>query len=548
MNSSSNPTSDEILSQETAETAEISQAIEFKDLGLNKDLEQSIYDNGFKNPTPIQEKAIPEILAKKDMIAQAATGTGKTAVFALSMIHRILENEGTQVLVLTPTRELAQQVLDEFRRFGQSLGIKTTGVVGGASYEQQIKGINRGCDVVVATPGRMLDHLKANVLRNFSPDVIILDEADEMLDMGFIEDIRNIFTYAKEDRQTLFFSATMPQAIKRLAQKELKDPVHINMIDGFAKTNEQIEQSLFIIKEQDRLESFCRLIQYENPEKSIVFCRTKMDTEELAQSLRKKGIHSLVLHGDMSQNERKRVMQEIKEGELKILIATDVASRGIDISSLSHVFNYHLPQNKERYTHRIGRTGRAGTTGKAFSFASPSEWSRHGLFRSLPRSNFTLGSLPKRSEIESLLNERFIDAVREMKVDANAKKFFPKIENQQELMEFFEKLYSYNVRDISVDGPEEIFQQKDLGKPDQSSSRSRGRGRSRSRGDRDFAPRAREGRSSGPRPSSARPRSEGSRSGSSRSQKPSFKGGRKPADASRGSSTNSAQRNSRKRA
>ena len=332
----------------------------FESFGLHDDIMKGIREAGFKTPSPIQQEAIPLILQKRDMIGQAHTGTGKTAAFGLPVMNNMSLTGNIELLVIAPTRELAVQVSDEIYRLGKFAGIRTGTVLGGQDYRRQIRMLERGVNVLTATPGRLLDLLKGGNVKNFTPSAVVLDEADEMLDMGFLDDIKEIFTYLPKKRQTLLFSATMPAPIKRLAQTILNDPVTVKTIDEDEMTNKDVQQLYYVIEDREREDAVIRLIDDQVPDKAIVFCRTRNEVDRLSNSLGARGYNTKSLHGDMEQRQRNEVMQGFRKGLIDVLVATDVAARGLDVADVSHVFNYHIPFDSKSYVHRIGRTGRAG--------------------------------------------------------------------------------------------------------------------------------------------------------------------------------------------
>ncbi|HAL85970.1 MAG TPA: DEAD/DEAH box helicase, partial [Deferribacteraceae bacterium] len=344
----------------------------FEHFGLSAEVMHGIMECGFKSPSPIQQQAIPHLLEGKDMIGQAHTGTGKTAAFGLPSISRLKKTGEVEMLVITPTRELAMQVSDELYRYGKFADINTTTVYGGQSYSRQYERLRRGTPIVVATPGRLLDILSSGKVKNFTPSIVVLDEADEMLDMGFLEDIQKIFTFLPEDRQTLLFSATMPDSIRKLAATILKDPVHISVMNK-EKTVRDIDQRYYVIEEQERDDAIIRLIDSFEPTRSIIFCRTKKEVERICTTLIGRGYSAKGLHGDMEQHQREEVMNSFRDGRIYTLVATDVAARGLDVKDVTHVFNYHMPFDSESYIHRIGRTGRAGSKGIAITLVTPQE-------------------------------------------------------------------------------------------------------------------------------------------------------------------------------
>ena len=343
----------------------------FKEFNFKEKLQKSIDEAGFREPSPIQADAIPVVLQGKDIVGQAQTGTGKTAAFGLPMINMMKGNSGVEAVVIVPTRELAMQVSDELFRFGKNSGMNTATVYGGQSYSMQLRNIDRA-SIIVATPGRLIDLLKGKKI-NIKPSFVVLDEADEMLDMGFLDDIKEIFTYLPKERQTLLFSATMPPAIKKLAQNILVEPTFITVTKS-DMTNSKITQSFYVVDEYERDDALIRLYDFKNPEKSIIFCRTKKEVDRLSTYLVSQGHMAKGLHGDMEQRQREEVIRSFKKGALDVLIATDVAARGLDVNDVTHVFNYHLPFDSESYVHRIGRTGRAGKEGVAVSIVTPHEF------------------------------------------------------------------------------------------------------------------------------------------------------------------------------
>ncbi|WP_155761500.1 DEAD/DEAH box helicase [Helicobacter bilis] len=383
----------------------------FRALGLKDKVLKGIKEAGFTTPSPIQERAIPPILERRDVIAQAQTGTGKTAAFALPILHSLKNDSSIEALVITPTRELAMQISDEVFKLGKFLKTKTVCVYGGQSVKKQLELIEKKPQVLIATPGRLLDHLKNERLKNFAPNVVVLDESDEMLDMGFIDDIEEIFQYIPNNAQTLLFSATMPARIKQLADKILYDPVHIK-IQSSSTTNSDIAQRYYIINENERNEALTRLIDTESPSKSIIFIRTKKEADEVNSYLQNKGYKSTALHGDMDQRMRRDSVQAFKGKEADILVATDVAARGLDIRNVSHVFNYHIPLNIESYVHRIGRTGRAGSKGVAITLATPLEYKDLKKIQNETNAKFELYEVPSVSSdvmINTLLNTKVSD-------------------------------------------------------------------------------------------------------------------------------------------
>ncbi len=414
--------------------------VAFEQLGLKDKVLRGIKEAGFSTPSPIQEKAIPPILERRDVIAQAQTGTGKTAAFALPILHSLKNDSTIEALVITPTRELAMQISDEVFKLGKFLKTKTICVYGGQSIKKQLELIEKKPQVMIATPGRLLDHLKNERLKNFCPSVVVLDESDEMLDMGFIDDIEEIFQYIPNNAQTLLFSATMPKRIVELADKILCNPVKIK-IQSNSTTNADISQRYYIINENERNEAMMRLIDTESPSKSIVFIRTKKEAEEVNNFLQNKGYKSIALHGDMDQHLRRDSIKAFKSKEADILVATDVAARGLDISNVSHVFNYHIPLNIESYVHRIGRTGRAGNKGVAITLATPLEYKDLKKIQNETNAKFELYEIP------SVSNDVMINAIFNTKVSDNAINLYESIKDKTDSAQLILKLLSIYLQD-----------------------------------------------------------------------------------------------------
>ena len=346
----------------------------FSDLSLPTPLLKSLVELGYEKPTPIQAEAIPVLMERRDLFGQAKTGTGKTAAFALPLLTHIDPRRTVpQVLVLTPTRELAIQVAESFRTYGKYLNeINILTVYGGQGYAEQLKGLRRGVQVVVGTPGRLLDHLERGTLQLNELRALVLDEGDEMLHMGFIEDVERIIASAPVTCQKALFSATLPEPVKRIARKYLHEPAEIRIASRTA-TVENIEQRYLLLKEEQKPEALIRLLEVEDYDGVLIFVRTRAATVEVADKLEAAGFPVAALNGDMNQTLRESTLKRLKSGQLKIVVATDVAARGLDVDRLSLVVNYDIPQDPEPYVHRIGRTGRAGRTGKAILFVTPRE-------------------------------------------------------------------------------------------------------------------------------------------------------------------------------
>ncbi|KEF38814.1 DNA/RNA helicase, superfamily II [Schinkia azotoformans MEV2011] len=345
----------------------------FHELGISEKIMKSIQAMGFEEATPIQSETIPVSLQGKDVIGQAQTGTGKTAAFGIPMIEKIdIKNTFIQGIVVAPTRELAIQVAEELNRIGQFKGVKALPIYGGQDINRQIRALKNRPQIIVGTPGRLMDHMNRKTIRLQNIEVVILDEADEMLNMGFVEDIEAILKEVPAERQTLLFSATMPEPIRKIAENFMKDPVLIK-VKAKEMTVPNIEQYYIETQEKKKFDVLTRLLDMESPELAIVFGRTKRRVDELSEALNSRGYAAEGIHGDLTQAKRSSVLKKFKAGTIEVLVATDVAARGLDISGVTHVYNFDIPQDPESYVHRIGRTGRAGKTGLAYTFVTPRE-------------------------------------------------------------------------------------------------------------------------------------------------------------------------------
>lgn len=362
------------LLQDEVTGEEESPLVSFNDLGLSAPVLQAVSDLGFESPTPIQEQAIPLLLAGNDLIGQAQTGTGKTAAFALPILSKLDDSlHGIQALVLEPTRELALQVAESFQAFARHVeDFRVAPVYGGASYENQIRSLRHGAQVVVGTPGRLIDLMERGKLDVSKVRCVVLDEADEMLRMGFIEDVNWILSQLPAKRQTALFSATMPDAIRRIAHQHLVSPQEVR-IESRTTTATTVHQRYWVVSGVHKIDAMTRILEVEPYDAVLVFVRTKTDAEDVANKLQGRGLACAALHGDIPQRQREKIIERLKSGSLDIIIATDVAARGLDVDRITHVFNYDIPYDAESYVHRIGRTGRAGRTGEAILFVSPRE-------------------------------------------------------------------------------------------------------------------------------------------------------------------------------
>jgi ATP-dependent RNA helicase DeaD len=395
----------------------------FSGLGLDAGMLQTLSTLGYEEPTPVQREAIPPILAGRDVLAEAPTGTGKTAAFALPVLQRLFTDDGARgrrgavrALVLVPTRELAMQVSEALHGYGASLRVRVLAVYGGQPIGQQLRALERGVDVVVATPGRAVDHLTRGSLSLDGVSVVILDEADEMLDMGFAEDLETILGAVPAGHQTALFSATIPPAIVGIARRHLQDPVRLRVRSARSEsgaTISTIRQVAYVVRRSDKLAALCRVLDVEDPTSALVFGRTRGEVDELAERLGNRGHDAAALHGGMSQDQRDRVMNRFREGSLDVLVATDVAARGLDIQGVSHVVNYDVPTDTDAYVHRIGRTGRAGREGVAITLLEPRE---HRLLREIERvtgSHLELGKVPTVADLRERRMELLRASLRE---------------------------------------------------------------------------------------------------------------------------------------
>ncbi|MEX2473437.1 MAG: DEAD/DEAH box helicase [Gemmatimonadota bacterium] len=405
-------------------SASASQA--FSALGLGPDLLDELASLGYEEPTPIQASAIPHVLEGKDLLGLAATGTGKTAAFALPLLQLLPPRGRTpSALVLVPTRELAVQVAQAIHRYGKAMGVEVLPIYGGQSFQQQLKVLKRGVDVVVATPGRALDHVRRGTLRLGAVEMLVLDEADEMLDMGFADDLDEILAATPEGRQTLLFSATLGPRIAAVASKHLQDPVEVRITPDTAAAGEAplVRQTAYLVRRPHKLAALGRVLDLESPEAALVFCRTRNDVDELVEALNGRGYRAEAMHGGMSQEERDRVMKKLRGGTVDLLVATDVAARGLDIAHLTHVVNYDVPSAPTGYVHRIGRVGRAGREGVAITLADPRE---HGQLRNIERltkQKISVESLPTVADMRARRLELTRASVREAILEEDLHRF-----------------------------------------------------------------------------------------------------------------------------
>ncbi len=398
--------------------------MKFEQFNLDSRLKNALAKANYIEPTPVQKATIPLILEQFDLIAQAKTGTGKTAAFALPILQMIFEGKVKQALVLLPTRELAKQVDDEFKKFYK---IKSALIYGGKRYDKQLQAI-KNAKVIVATPGRLKD-LLSNYKVKINPDIVVLDEADEMLDMGFLQDIKQILALFPKDAQTLLFSATMPKAIVKLAKEILEDPKRVSLSTTKDITNEKITQSFYLSKESTKKETLINLLQVKSSKKAIIFVERKIDAQNLADSLQRAGLKAKSLHGNLSQRERERVMQQFKSDTFSYLVATDIAARGLDVKNLDLVINFALPQNLQRYVHRIGRCARGGNEGEAISIVSKQEHKKLMQYQKILNCSIKKEKTPSKKDIAQKKENEFLQKFLDTTPTKEAKKLFDKLNN-----------------------------------------------------------------------------------------------------------------------
>jgi ATP-dependent RNA helicase DeaD len=409
----------------------------FSDLGLNENLLRGLRDLGYEEPSPIQRATIPALLEGRDVVGLAQTGTGKTAAFALPVLQRLdLSQKQPQALVLAPTRELALQVGEAFERYaGRMPGVRVLAVYGGQGYGVQLSALRRGVHIVVGTPGRIIDHLDRGTLDLSQLRFLVLDEADEMLSMGFAEDVERILADTPAGKDVALFSATMPAQIRRMAADYLEDPLEIT-IKSRTTTSVNTTQRYLLVSYPQKVDALTRILEVENFEAMIVFVRTKNETETLAERLRARGLSAAAINGDVGQAQRERTVNQLRSGKLDILVATDVAARGLDVERISHVVNFDMPTDAESYVHRIGRTGRAGRTGDAISFVTPRERYLLKVIEKATRQSLSRMDMPTVEDINTSRLARFDDAITRALTS--------------ECMDFFREVVGHYVREHDV--------------------------------------------------------------------------------------------------
>lgn len=406
------------------------QKIRFNELDVSKEILKAVDDMGFEETTPIQSNAIPAVLAGNDIVGQAQTGTGKTAAFGIPLLEEMdADNKDPQAIILCPTRELAIQVSEELKRLAKyKKRIYTLPVYGGQSIKRQIRALKKGVQIVIGTPGRVMDHIRRGTLKLEQINYFVLDEADVMLDMGFIDDIETVLRDIPDDRQTLFFSATIPKSIRRLSRKYQKNSQFLKVAHE-KLTVPSIEQYYYELRRHDKLKALSRLLDLNNPELAIVFCNTRKMVDELNIKLQARGYLSDAIHGGLNQNQRDRVMGKFRNGIIEILVATDVAARGIDVDDIEAVFNYDLPQDTDYYVHRIGRTGRAGKSGKAFSFVVGKDIYKLRDIQKYTKTKIKRDKIPSADDIEEAKFELFNEELSAYIESEKLEKYIELIEN-----------------------------------------------------------------------------------------------------------------------
>jgi ATP-dependent RNA helicase DeaD len=401
----------------------------FSELGLRDAVVAALTDVGYERPSPIQAQAIPILLGGEDLLGQASTGTGKTAAFALPILSRIdVAQHAPQALVLTPTRELAIQVAEAFQKYAARMpGFHVLPIYGGQSYTPQLKGLKRGAHVIVGTPGRLLDHVQSGALDLGSLKFLVLDEGDEMLQMGFVDDIETLFQQTPPQKQVALFTATLPHAIRRIAQTHMRNPREI-VIQSQGASAPKIRQRYWLVSGLHKLDALTRLLEAEKFDAMLVFVRTKLETVDLAQRLEARGFQAAALNGDMEQRTREQTVQRLKDGRTDIVIATDVAARGLDVERISHVVNYDIPYDSETYVHRIGRTGRAGRSGEAILFVAPRERNMLRIIERVTRQRIEEMKLPSIADVNELRITRFKEKITEAVLSGAGRDFQPLLE------------------------------------------------------------------------------------------------------------------------
>ena len=411
-----------------SDASDLADAAGFAELGLRPELLSALARLGYEEPTPIQRETIPLVLSGRDLVGQAATGTGKTAAFALPILQRLERSQRPApiALVLVPTRELAVQVSEAMYKYGRDLDAKVVPIYGGQPIGRQLAALNAGVHVVVATPGRALDHIARKTLPLDAVQLVVLDEADEMLDMGFADDIESILEGIPHAHQTVLFSATMPPRINSIAKRYQSDPVRINVVRGDTKASAgKVRQSAYVVQRNHKPAALGRILDIESPGGALVFCRTRTEVDQLTETMNARGYRAEALHGGMDQAQRDRVMGRLRDGTAELLVATDVAARGLDVDTLTHVVNYDVPSAPESYVHRIGRVGRAGRQGVAITLAEPREQRLLQNIERLTKQAITIEKVPSVADLRAAQLEQTVAAIRESLAAEDLDDFYP---------------------------------------------------------------------------------------------------------------------------
>ena len=495
INENVNEDSSEDVTQSSHESSSTEASTGFDALGLPQQVLNAVRKVGFETPSPIQAQTIPVLMDGHDVVGLAQTGTGKTAAFALPVLSRIDKSvRSPQALVLAPTRELALQVADSFQSFADHLGgLNVLPIYGGQAYGIQLSGLRRGANIVVGTPGRIIDHLEKGSLDISGLRFLVLDEADEMLNMGFQEDVERILADTPDDKQVALFSATMPNGIRRLSKQYLNNPQEIS-VKSETRTATNITQRFLSVAHRNKMDALTRILEVTEFEAMIMFVRTKHETEEVAEKLRARGFSAAAINGDIAQAQRERTVDQLKDGRLDILVATDVAARGLDVERISHVLNYDIPNDTESYVHRIGRTGRAGRTGEAILFVTPRE---RRMLRSIERATnapLVEMELPTVDEVNEYRKVKFADSITQALEN-------PQVALFRTLIKEYAEKNDVPLEDVAAALATQAQAGNDFFLTEQAADRDRGRDRGDRRRDRDFDDRGGRGRDRGDRPS-----------------------------------------------
>ena len=461
------------------------ETIRFEEMELNNKILRAVRDMGFEEPSPIQARAIPLEREGKDIIGQAQTGTGKTAAFGIPLLEKVdPKSRKLQAIVLCPTRELAIQVAEEIRRLAKYMhGVKVLPVYGGQEIVKQIRSLKDGVQIVIGTPGRVMDHMRRKTIKTAAIHTVVLDEADEMLNMGFLEDMETILSQLPQERQTLMFSATMPQEIMDIARRFQKDPEVVKVVKK-ELTVPKVTQYYYDVKPKNKVEVLCRLLDMYSPKLSIVFCNTKKQVDELVEDLQGRGYFAEGLHGDLKQSQRDKVMNGFRTGRTEILVATDVAARGIDVGNVEAVFNYDIPQDDEYYVHRIGRTGRAGKEGRAFSLVVGREVYKLREIQRYCRTKIIPQAIPSLDDITDIRMEKVLDQVTEIiekedlteMIDAVSKKILEEDYTAMDLAAAFLRMAMGDEAEDTIDDFRTARDLEDLDRPAKGRGGRRGSG------------------------------------------------------------------------